>query len=97
MKQGKRCIRNTVLALFGISVLVTAAERVYVAVVDEHTPQWLRSVMSLGLAVTDRRDVVARTANPQVVDLGDARSSIRSVSRGISPCKSSVPPSTESL
>jgi hypothetical protein len=51
MNQGKRYILYTVIALCGATVLAMAATRVYMATVDDSTPGWLRSVISLGLAV----------------------------------------------
>jgi hypothetical protein len=52
MNQGKRHIRYTVFVLAGLTVLMTGAARLYASAVDENTPHWLRSVMSLGLAVS---------------------------------------------
>jgi hypothetical protein len=52
MNQGKRYIRNTVIAMAGVTVLVVVAQRIYASTVDAGTPQWLRSVLSLGFEVT---------------------------------------------
>jgi hypothetical protein len=51
MNQGKRYIRNTMLALLGVTFLGTVANRIYNATVDDNTPGWQRSILSLGLAV----------------------------------------------
>jgi hypothetical protein len=61
MNQGKRHIRNTMIALCGITLLIVVAGRIHASVADASTPQWLRNVMSLGLAV-----VVIRAPSPQV-------------------------------
>jgi len=48
MNQGKRNIRNTVIALYGAVVLFIGANSLYVAKLDT-APSWLRSTLSLGL------------------------------------------------
>jgi hypothetical protein len=56
MNQGKRYIRNTMLALLGATFLGTVANRIYNATVDDNTPGWQRSILSLGLAV-EKNDI----------------------------------------
>jgi hypothetical protein len=73
VKQGKRYIRNSVLALLGVTVLLAAASRLYASTVDGNTPQWLRWMVSLGLAVEveSKPETVANTMqNVQVRDFG---------------------------
>ncbi|MEO6079627.1 MAG: hypothetical protein ABIQ86_07610 [Steroidobacteraceae bacterium] len=71
MNQGKRYIRNTVLAMLGVPVLVAGATRIYASAVDVDSPQWVRSLMSLGLTVVASGDVESQANASQLVDLGD--------------------------
>ncbi|MEO8314309.1 MAG: hypothetical protein ABI645_05885 [Pseudomonadota bacterium] len=72
MNQGKRQIRNTLLAVCGITVLIPGATRLYASVVDPNTPMWMSSVLSLGLKVANA-DVKPQAKALQVVALGDVR------------------------
>jgi hypothetical protein len=61
MNRGKRYIRNTVIALFGLTVLFVAASRLYASVVKPDSPPWLRTLVSLGQSVQ-----VSRQSPPQL-------------------------------
>jgi hypothetical protein len=50
VNQGKRHIRLTLITLAGLIVVLVSAARLQASTVDADTPQWLRTVMSLGLA-----------------------------------------------
>jgi hypothetical protein len=68
VKQGRRYIRNSVFALLGVTVLLAAASRLYASTVDENTPQWLRWMVSLGLAVELNDKPVTPTNTMQDLD-----------------------------
>lgn len=70
MNRGKRCILHTVLAMHGLTILVAGATWLYGSTVHAGTPQWLRSLMSLGLQVTENRDT---SASPAAINLNDLR------------------------
>ena len=51
MNQGKRSVRNFLLAMLAVSAVLPGLSRLHAAVVDPDTPPWLRSLASLGLRV----------------------------------------------
>jgi hypothetical protein len=67
MNQGRRYIRNSVIALLGVTVLLAAISRLYASTVHENTPQWLRTVISLGLQIESR--AVTQTGTMQILDV----------------------------
>jgi hypothetical protein len=80
MNQGKRYILYTILAVCGVTVVVTAATRLYATAVEENTPQWKRRMMSLGLAVAVKNEPVPESSirsalqgNERIVDLSPFR------------------------
>jgi hypothetical protein len=73
MNQGKRYIRNTVFGLYGVIVLIGGAAWLHASVVDASTPQWLRSVLVLGLKSTDKAAPASETERVQVMVLRGQR------------------------
>jgi hypothetical protein len=67
MNQGRRYIRNSVIALLGVTVLLAAISRLYASTVHENTPQWLRRVISLGLKLESQ--TATQTKSLQFMDV----------------------------
>lgn len=83
MKQGKRYIRNTVFALYGVTVLAAATAWLHASVVDAGTPPWLRSAMALGLEVAVEDAGPASEAQPvQVMSVKGLRDRTELVAEG---------------
>lgn len=60
MNQGKRYLRNTVLALYGAGALYFGVNRLYAATIHSTAPQWLGNTTSLGLAYWEKTGSNAR-------------------------------------
>jgi hypothetical protein len=77
MNQGKRHIRYTLIAMVGLVVLMVGAARIYASTVNADTPQWLRGVMSLGMAMKLRGTIPSAASStataPPVATLADLR------------------------
>lgn len=76
MNQGRRRIRYTVIAVAGLTVVMVGAARLHASTVDAGTPQWLRSVMTLGMAVSRKETITAESLAsklPRAMTLDDIR------------------------
>jgi hypothetical protein len=77
MNQGKRHIRNTVITVCGLTVLTVVAARLYASTVDADTPPWVRKLMTLGLAATERATITSAaspaTKSARILTLSDLR------------------------
>ncbi|MEO6186967.1 MAG: hypothetical protein ABIP38_02505 [Steroidobacteraceae bacterium] len=73
MNQGKRYVRNTVIGLYGTAVLFVGLNRLYASTLDTQVPQWLRSTMTLGLAVHPEHEPVQAMKAGDLAELRNFR------------------------
>jgi hypothetical protein len=71
MNQGKRYVRNSVLALYGAGVVFVGLNRLYASTLDTQTPQWLRGSLTLGLTEIPKREPPPQLSSADLAALHD--------------------------